>query len=160
MSHYHKLNRATLQKLRAQYAGGLIARLRAEQERARQRGAAAQVSRLQLQIEDVEEFHARLEKIERGEELQYRIRCRWKGEEEMGRPGPYAPDIDYDLLVVVKERTDEGREMEQRAYGAMWGLRAPVDIVVMTADYFEWMLDAAASLPATVQREGRLLHAA
>jgi predicted nucleotidyltransferase len=74
--------------------------------------------------------------------------------------GEARPDSDYDLLVVVKERTDEGRDMEQRAYGAMWGLRAPVDIVVMTADYFEWMLDAAASLPATVQREGRLLHAA
>jgi len=70
------------------------------------------------------------------------------------------PDSDYDLLVVVKERTDKGGDMEQRAYGAMWGLRAPVDIVVMTADYFEWMLDAAASLPATVQREGRLLYAA
>jgi len=69
-------------------------------------------------------------------------------------------DSDYDLLVVVKERTDEGRDMEQRAYGAMWGLCAPVDIVVMTVDYFEWMLDAAASLPATVQREGRLLYAA
>jgi predicted nucleotidyltransferase len=74
--------------------------------------------------------------------------------------GEAHPDSDYDLLVVVKERTDEGRELEQRAYGAMWGLGAPVDIVVMTVDYFEWMLDAAASLPATVQREGRLLHAA
>jgi uncharacterized protein len=69
-------------------------------------------------------------------------------------------DSDYDLLVVIKERTGEGRETGQRAYGAMWGLHAPVDIVVMTADYFEWMLEAAASLPATVQREGRLLYAA
>lgn len=74
--------------------------------------------------------------------------------------GDAQQDSDYDLLIVVKERTDQGREMEQRAYGAMWGLRAPVDIVIMTADYFEWMLDAAASLPATVQREGRLLYAA
>jgi predicted nucleotidyltransferase len=74
--------------------------------------------------------------------------------------GDARPDSDYDLLVVVKERTGEGHEMEQRAYGAMWGLHAPVEIVVMTADYFDWMLDAAASLPATVQREGRLLHAA
>lgn len=73
--------------------------------------------------------------------------------------GDAREDSDYDLLVVVKERTDEGREMEQRAYGAMWGLRAPFEIVVMTADYFDWMLDAAASLPATVQREGRLLYA-
>lgn len=74
--------------------------------------------------------------------------------------GDARPDSDYDLLVVVKERTDAGRELEQRAYGAMWGLRAPVDIVIMTDDYFEWMLDAAASLPATVEREGHLLHVA
>jgi predicted nucleotidyltransferase len=72
--------------------------------------------------------------------------------------GDAHPDSDYDMLVIVKERTGGGREMEQRAYGAMWGLRAPVEVVVMTADYFEWMLDAAASLPATVQREGRLLY--
>lgn len=74
--------------------------------------------------------------------------------------GDARPDSDYDLLVVVKERTGEGLEMEQRAYGAMWGLHAPVEIVVMTTDYFDWMLEAAASLPASVQREGRLLHAA
>jgi hypothetical protein len=30
-----------------------------------------------------------LEQIERGDELKYRIRRRWKGEEETGRPGPY-----------------------------------------------------------------------
>lgn len=74
--------------------------------------------------------------------------------------GDARPDSDYDLLVVVKERTSDGCEMEQRAYGAMWGLHAPIEIVVMTAGYFDWMLDAAASLAATVQREGRLLHAA
>jgi predicted nucleotidyltransferase len=74
--------------------------------------------------------------------------------------GDARADSDYDLLVVVRERTGKGHELEQRAYGAMWGLHAPVEIVVMTADYFDWMLDAAASLPATVQREGRLLYAA
>lgn len=74
--------------------------------------------------------------------------------------GEAHPESDYDLLIVVKERTDQGRDMEQRAYGALWGLRVPVDIVIMTADYFDWMLDAAASLAATVQREGRLLYAA
>jgi predicted nucleotidyltransferase len=69
-------------------------------------------------------------------------------------------DSDYDLLVVVKERIGKDHEMEMRAYGRLWGLRVPVDIVIMTADYYEWMLEAAASLPATVQREGRLLYAA
>jgi hypothetical protein len=90
------------------YAGGLIAQLSTEQERARQRGAAAEVSRLQLQIEDVEEFRALLEKIERGDELPYRIRCRWKGEEENGRPGPYAPDIDDGVKVNIRPFQEAG----------------------------------------------------
>jgi len=74
--------------------------------------------------------------------------------------GDAREDSDYDLLVTVRERTDEGRELEVRANGAMWGVGAPVDIVIMTSDYFDWMLGAAASLPATVQREGRQVYAA
>lgn len=105
---YHKLNRATLQKLRAQYAGGLIARLQAEQARAKARGDTANVSRLQIQIEDVEEFRSLIEAIERGEELQYRIRCRWKGEEDNGRPGPYAPDIDDGVKVNIRPFQEAG----------------------------------------------------
>ncbi len=105
---YHKLSRATLQKLRAQYAGGLIVRLQAEQARARSRGDAANVSRLQIQIEDVEEFRSRVEAIERSEELQYRIRCRWKGEEDTGRPGPYAPDIDDGVKVNIRPFQEAG----------------------------------------------------
>ncbi|MCC7107423.1 MAG: hypothetical protein IT307_19980 [Chloroflexi bacterium] len=105
---YHRLSRATLQKLRAQYAGGLIARLRTEQERVRQRGASDLVSKLQLQIEDVEEFRGRLEKIERGDELKFRVRCRWKGEEAEGRPGPYAPDIDDGVKVNIRPFQEAG----------------------------------------------------
>jgi hypothetical protein len=105
---YHKLNRATLQKLRAQYAGGLIARLQAEQARAKARGDTANASRLQIQIEDVKEFRSRIEAIERGEELQSRIRCRWKGEEETGRPGPYAPDIDDGVKVNIRPFQEAG----------------------------------------------------
>jgi predicted nucleotidyltransferase len=69
-------------------------------------------------------------------------------------------DSDYDLMVVVNERVGGPYEMERRARWALLGLRVPVDIVVMTTDYYEWMLGAAASLPATVQREGRLVYAA
>jgi len=99
---YHRLSRATLQKLRAQYAGGLIKRLREDQERARQEKNESRVRDLELQIEDVEEFRQRIEAIERGDELKYRIRCRWKGEEETGRPGPYAPDIDDGVKVNIR----------------------------------------------------------
>jgi len=105
---YHKLSRETLQRLRAQYAGGVIERLRADQERARTRGSGDEVTQLQLQIEDVEEFRSRIEKIERGDELKYRIRCRWKGEEATGRPGPYAPDIDDGVKVNIRPFQEAG----------------------------------------------------
>jgi hypothetical protein len=105
---YQTLSRPTLQKLRAQYAGSLIAQMRGEQERARQRGSADEVSQIQLQIEDVEEFRDRLERIERGDELKYRIRCRWKGEEENGRPGPYTPDIDDGVKVNIRPFQEAG----------------------------------------------------
>jgi predicted nucleotidyltransferase len=69
-------------------------------------------------------------------------------------------DSDYDFLIVVRERNDQPERMEVRARAALWGVDASVDIVVMTAAYYDWMLGAAASLPATVEREGRVLYAA
>ncbi|MGH2458438.1 MAG: nucleotidyltransferase domain-containing protein [Chloroflexota bacterium] len=69
-------------------------------------------------------------------------------------------DSDYDLLVVVRQRVGPGRELERRANAALWGIGAPIDVVILTSEYYAWMLGAAASLPATVEREGRLLYAA
>jgi predicted nucleotidyltransferase len=69
-------------------------------------------------------------------------------------------ESDYDVLVVVRERVGPGREMELRANAALRGLHVPIDVVILTEEYFTWMLGAAASLPATVEREGRLLYAA
>ena len=74
--------------------------------------------------------------------------------------GDAREDSDYDVLLLVHERAGEGTEMESRAYGALSGLHWPVDVVILTEDYYEWMLGAAASLPSTVRREGRLLYAA
>lgn len=74
--------------------------------------------------------------------------------------GDARDDSDYDLMVVVREREGPGLEMEQRAYRALSDLGVSKDIVVMTRDYFDWMTGAKASLPATVEREGRLLYAA
>jgi predicted nucleotidyltransferase len=74
--------------------------------------------------------------------------------------GCAAADSDYDLLVVVQQRTGTGRTMERQANAALWRLGVPIDVVIVTSDYFAWMLGAAASLPATVEREGRVLYAA
>ena len=74
--------------------------------------------------------------------------------------GDASEDSDYDLMVLVRERIGEGREMERRAYHALSDLPMAKDVVVVTTTYFEWIRDAKASLAATVEREGRLLYAA
>ncbi len=111
---YHQLcdettGRTTLQRLRTQYAGGLIERLRAEQDRARANKDERAVTKLQLDIEDVEDFRAKLEAIERGDTIAYRIRCRWKGDEaKVGRPGPYSPDINDGVKVNIRPFQEAG----------------------------------------------------
>ena len=74
--------------------------------------------------------------------------------------GEAREDSDYDLMLVVEGRVGAGWDMERRAYNVLKGLSISKDVVVMTSDYFDWMLGAAASLPSTVRREGRLLYAA
>ena len=46
------------------------------------------------------------------------------------------------------------------AYLALWGTGVACDVLVWTASQFDSRLHLAASLPATVVREGKLLHAA
>jgi len=74
--------------------------------------------------------------------------------------GEAGPDSDYDVLVVVPDNAPPERRSSRLGYEALWGTGTAVDVVVVTRDYYEWMLEAAASLPATVEREGRLLYAA
>lgn len=66
---------------------------------------------------------------------------------------------DYDILVVVEKQGDQPFALERQAYRALWGLGTPVDVLVMTRDHFERHRKVIASLPATVEREGRLLYA-
>jgi predicted nucleotidyltransferase len=74
--------------------------------------------------------------------------------------GDARDDSDYDLMLVVEEPAGAPWEMERRAYDVLSGLSISKDVVVMTSEYFDWMFGAAASLPSTVRREGRLLYAA
>jgi len=69
-------------------------------------------------------------------------------------------DSDYDILLLVNEPSDEHYAVARRGYAAMLGLGVPVDIVVMDRAHFEQRRRAVSSLPATVEREGRLLYAA
>ena len=74
--------------------------------------------------------------------------------------GDTGPDSDYDILVVMPDDAPRERRQGGVGYRALWDVGTAADIVVMRASYFDRMLTAAASLPATVQREGRLLYAA
>jgi predicted nucleotidyltransferase len=68
-------------------------------------------------------------------------------------------DSDYDILGVVRARTGPGYDTEHRADEALSGLGIAKVVVVMTRDRFDRQRSVVASLPATVEREGRLLYA-
>ena len=68
-------------------------------------------------------------------------------------------DSDYDLLVVVPEDAPPERRRSRLAYQVLWGTATAADVLVCTRHQFEDRLHVRASLPATVLREGRVLHA-
>ena len=74
--------------------------------------------------------------------------------------GDAGPDSDYDLLVVVPDDAAPERRRSRIAYEALWGTGVAADVLVWTSIQFDSRTHLAASLPATVVREGRLLHAA
>lgn len=69
-------------------------------------------------------------------------------------------DSDLDVMVVVPDDTPASLCSAGRAYEALWGIGVAVDVLVWTRSAFDERLHLNASLPATIVREGRLLHAA
>lgn len=74
--------------------------------------------------------------------------------------GDAGPDSDYDLLLVVPDHAPLERKRSKLAYRVLWGTGTAADVVVWTRSAFDSRVHLAASLPATVMREGKLLHAA
>ena len=74
--------------------------------------------------------------------------------------GDAGPDSDYDLLLVVPDDAAPERKRSRLAYERLWGTGTAVDVLVWTRSSFDRRLHLPASLPATIIREGRLLHAA
>lgn len=73
--------------------------------------------------------------------------------------GEAGQDSDYDLMVVVPDATPAEDRRPSRAYEALWGVGVAADVLVWTCSAFDQRLHLKASLPATIVREGRLLHA-
>jgi predicted nucleotidyltransferase len=74
--------------------------------------------------------------------------------------GEAGPDSDYDLLLVVPDDAPPERRRSRLAYERLWGTGTALDVLVWTRSSFDRRLHLPASLPATVVREGQLLHAA
>lgn len=74
--------------------------------------------------------------------------------------GDGAADSDYDLLMVFDRLQVPAYQMAQQAHSLVWGLGISADILVWSSAEFDRRLSLNASLPATVVRDGLLLHAA
>lgn len=74
--------------------------------------------------------------------------------------GDSGPDSDYDLMLVVPDDASPERKRSKLAYESLWGTGIAADVLVWTRSGFDRRLHLPASLPATIIREGRLLHAA
>ena len=74
-----------------------------------------------------------------------------------GEPGP---DSDYDLMLIVSDDAPPERRRSRLAYEALRGTGIAADVLIATRSRFERRAHVVASLPATVLREGKLLHAA
>jgi uncharacterized protein len=74
--------------------------------------------------------------------------------------GDAGRDSDYDIMIVVPDKTPRDLRDCDPGYRALRGLRVAKDILVWTRSEFEKRLHLKASLPSTILREGKLLHAA
>lgn len=72
--------------------------------------------------------------------------------------GEVGPHSDYDLLLVVPDSAPPERKRSRLAYQVLRGTGTAADVLVYTRYHFESRVHLAASLPAAVVREGRLLY--
>jgi predicted nucleotidyltransferase len=69
-------------------------------------------------------------------------------------------DSDYDLLIIVPDDAAPERRQSRLAYQVLRGTGTAVDALVCTHGWFFARVHLQASLPGTILREGKLLHAA
>lgn len=74
--------------------------------------------------------------------------------------GDQGPDSDYDMLLVVPDDAPPERTGSRLAYTVLRGTGVAVDVVVWRRSRFDCRSRVVTSLPSTVLREGRLIHAA
>src|SRR5947208_11500850 len=74
--------------------------------------------------------------------------------------GDAGPDSDYDLLLIMPD--DAPRELldPRLACRTLAGTALAADVLLFRRSKFEGQLHLKASLPATIEREGKILYAA
>ena len=108
------------------------------------------------QVSEVRDDPTLVELVRRLEAAYQPDRVYLFGSRARGEPGP---DSDYDLLLVVPDDAPPDRGQSRLAYEALRGTGVAADVLVCTRTWFDRRRDLRASLPGTVLREGRLLHA-
>jgi predicted nucleotidyltransferase len=74
--------------------------------------------------------------------------------------GDAGADSDLDLAVIVRDSADNSLQSPRVAAEVLWGLERGADVVVFTESDFAARRSVVASLPWTIEQEGRLLHVA
>lgn len=72
--------------------------------------------------------------------------------------GDVTPDSDYDLMMVVSDSDLPAYQRSQEAHRVLFDFHQAKDVLVWTRDEFDRRVHLAASLPATIIREGILLY--
>ncbi len=111
----------------------------------------------QVQTEILNEDPVLREIVRRLADAYHPLRIYLFGSKARGNAGP---ESDYDLLVVVRDDAPPEQKKSKLAYRTLWGVLKPKDVLVCTDGWFRSREKLPSTLPATVNREGKLLYAA
>jgi predicted nucleotidyltransferase len=67
-------------------------------------------------------------------------------------------DSDFDLMVVLPDSDLPRYQRESQAYDLLWGLKTPVDVIVLTYQEFQNASKLKSSLVSTVKTHGELIY--
>ena len=74
--------------------------------------------------------------------------------------GEAGPGSDYDLMVLVSDNSSSAIQNRSILYDHLWDLGIAADVLIWTESAYTKKLHLKASLPATIEREGREIYAA
>lgn len=72
--------------------------------------------------------------------------------------GEPTEDSDIDLLVIIAQSDEPRYRRSREAYGALWGLTAPAEILVMTRHEIERSVTVKSSLIYQALHAGKVLY--